>query len=73
MGADAANVVRLTDALLDAGLDEAAIRAVMGENVLRLLAAALPASDFIERGARLVGSGSRAAMPRSRISGDQTS
>ena len=39
---DAAGVVRLTEALLDAGLDEAAIRAVMGENVLRLLADALP-------------------------------
>ena len=39
---DAANTVRLTDALLDVGLDEAAIRAVMGENVLRLLAATLP-------------------------------
>jgi membrane dipeptidase len=39
---DAANVARLTDALLAAGLDEAAIRAVMGENVLRLLATALP-------------------------------
>ena len=39
---DAANVVRLTDALLAGGLDEAAIRAVMGENVLRLLATALP-------------------------------
>jgi membrane dipeptidase len=39
---DAANVVRLTDALLDTGMDEAAIRAVMGENVLRLLATALP-------------------------------
>ena len=33
----------LTDALLDVGLDEAAIRAVMGENVLRVMAAALPA------------------------------
>lgn len=41
---DAANVVRLTDALLEVGLDEAAIRAVMGENVLRLLATALPAA-----------------------------
>ncbi len=40
---DAAHVVRLTDALLAVGLDEAAIRAVMGENVLRLLAATLPA------------------------------
>ena len=39
---DAANVVRLTDALLDVGLDEPAIRAVMGENVLRVLAAGLP-------------------------------
>ncbi len=39
---DAANTVQLTDALLDAGLDAAAIRAVMGENVLRVLAAALP-------------------------------
>ncbi len=41
---DAAHVVRLTDALLDAGLDEATIRAVMGENVLRLLAERLPAA-----------------------------
>ncbi len=41
---DAANIVRLTDALLDAGLDEDAIRAVMGENVLRVLAATLPAT-----------------------------
>lgn len=40
---DAANAVVLTDALLDVGLDEADIRAVMGENVLRVLAAALPA------------------------------
>jgi membrane dipeptidase len=39
---DAANIVQLTDALLDVGLDEAAIRAVMGENVLRVLAATLP-------------------------------
>lgn len=39
---DAANVVRLTDALLAAGLDDDTIRAVMGENVLRLLATALP-------------------------------
>jgi membrane dipeptidase len=40
---DAAGVVRLTEALLEAGLDEASIRAVMGENVLRVLAEALPA------------------------------
>lgn len=39
---DAANVVQLTEALLDVGLDDAAIRAVMGENVLRLLASTLP-------------------------------
>jgi membrane dipeptidase len=39
---DAANTVQLTDALLDVGLEEASIRAVMGENVLRLLAATLP-------------------------------
>ena len=39
---DAANVVRLTDALLAAGLDDAAVRAVMGENVLRVLATVLP-------------------------------
>ena len=39
---DAAHIVRLTDALLDVGMDEFAIRAVMGENVLRLLASALP-------------------------------
>jgi microsomal dipeptidase-like Zn-dependent dipeptidase len=41
---DAANVVRLTAALLDAGLDETAIRAVMGENLLRVVAAGLPQS-----------------------------
>ena len=41
---DAANVVRLTDALLDVGLDEDAIRLVMGENALRLLATSLPPS-----------------------------
>jgi membrane dipeptidase len=39
---DAAGLVHLTAALLDVGLDEAAIRAVMGENVLRLLGEALP-------------------------------
>lgn len=39
---DAANVVRLTDALLEVGLDGPAIRAVMGENVLRVLGEALP-------------------------------
>lgn len=39
---DAAGLVHLTDALLDVGLDEAAIRAVMGENVLRVLGEALP-------------------------------
>jgi membrane dipeptidase len=39
---DASGTIELTDALLAAGLDEAAIRAVMGENVLRVLALALP-------------------------------
>ena len=39
---DAANTAQLTDALLEVGLDEATIRAVMGENVLRVLAATLP-------------------------------
>lgn len=39
---DAANTVRLTDALLEVGLDEEGIRAVMGENVLRVLATTLP-------------------------------
>ncbi len=41
---DAAGTILLTDALLEAGLDEATIRAVMGENVLRFLAGALPAA-----------------------------
>jgi microsomal dipeptidase-like Zn-dependent dipeptidase len=41
---DAARIVCLTDALLEVGLDEAAICAIMGENVLRVLAAALPPS-----------------------------
>ncbi len=40
---DAANVAQLTDALLEVGLDAASVRAVMGENVLRLLGEALPA------------------------------
>lgn len=39
---DAANVVRLTDALLDVGLSEDDIRAVMGENVLRVTREVLP-------------------------------
>lgn len=42
---DAANVVRLTDALLGIGLDEAAVRAIMGENQLRLLAQVLPPAE----------------------------
>lgn len=41
---DAAGLVQLTDALLEVGLDEAAIRAVMGENALRVLGEALPAA-----------------------------
>ena len=40
---DAAGLAHLTDALLEAGLDESAIRLVMGENVLRVLGEALPA------------------------------
>ena len=39
---DAAGLAILTDALLRAGLDEASIRLVMGENVLRVLGEALP-------------------------------
>ena len=39
---DAAGLPTLTEALLDAGLEEATIRAVMGENALRLFAAVLP-------------------------------
>ena len=39
---DAAGLPGLTDALLEAGLDDATIRAVMGENALRLFAASLP-------------------------------
>jgi membrane dipeptidase len=42
---DATGLVQVTDALLALGLDEAAIRLVMGENVLRLLAAILPPAD----------------------------
>ncbi len=40
---DAADVVHLTDALLAAGMAEDDVRAVMGENVLRVLAEVLPA------------------------------
>lgn len=40
---DAAEIIALTDALLDAGLDEATVRAVMGENAIRFFAATLPA------------------------------
>lgn len=39
---DAANLAVLTEQLLRVGLDEAAIRLVMGENVLRVLAQGLP-------------------------------
>jgi len=41
---DAAGLPVLTEQLLRAGLDEAAIRLVMGENVLRLLGEVLPAA-----------------------------
>lgn len=39
---DTSQLVLVTDALLDAGLSEAAIRQIMGGNVLRLLAQTLP-------------------------------
>jgi membrane dipeptidase len=39
---DATGVVQITDALLEAGFTEDEVRAVMGGNVFRLLAAALP-------------------------------
>lgn len=39
---DASELVRITDALLDAGLTEAVIAKVMGENLLRLLSTTLP-------------------------------
>ncbi len=41
---DAGGTVQLVDALLDVGLDQEAVRAVMGENVLRLLGAVLPSA-----------------------------
>ncbi len=42
---DASGLVRLTDALLAAGLGQDEVRAVMGENVLRSLAELLPAGE----------------------------
>jgi microsomal dipeptidase-like Zn-dependent dipeptidase len=39
---DASNLAILTDQLLRVGLDEASIRLVMGENVLRVLGQGLP-------------------------------
>jgi membrane dipeptidase len=41
---DASGLPQLTDALLDAGLDEPTIGAVMGENALRVFGEALPAA-----------------------------
>ena len=41
---DASGMAQLTDALLDAGVAEDAIAAVMGGNALRLLAETLPAT-----------------------------
>jgi membrane dipeptidase len=46
---DAAGLPGLTDALLEAGLDDATIRDVMGENALRLFAASLPAAATVPR------------------------
>ena len=40
---DATGMVRITEALLEAGLDDAAIAKVMGGNALRVLGEALPA------------------------------
>ena len=39
---DTSGVVEVTDAMLSAGFSEAEIRAIMGENVMRFLAANLP-------------------------------
>jgi microsomal dipeptidase-like Zn-dependent dipeptidase len=39
---DASGMAQLTDALLEAGLSEAAIGAVMGGNAMRLLSETLP-------------------------------
>ena len=44
---DATGLVVLTDALIGAGLDDEAIRKVMGGNVHRLFAETLPAGDQI--------------------------
>ncbi len=41
---DASGMAQLTDALLETGLPEDAIAAVMGGNALRLLAETLPAT-----------------------------
>ena len=41
---DASGMVLLTDALLEAGLDDDGIAKVMGGNALRLLAETLPAA-----------------------------
>jgi microsomal dipeptidase-like Zn-dependent dipeptidase len=43
---DAAGTGRLTEALLDVGLDEPAIRAVMGESALRVFAEVLPTGEL---------------------------
>jgi microsomal dipeptidase-like Zn-dependent dipeptidase len=42
VGFDAAHLPVLTQALLDAGLGDASIHRVLGENALRVLAATLP-------------------------------
>ena len=39
---DATDLVRITNALLDAGMSESVVAKVMGENLLRLLGATLP-------------------------------
>ena len=45
---DTAGLPALTDALLEAGLDEATIRAVMGENALRLFSETLPPQERMD-------------------------
>jgi microsomal dipeptidase-like Zn-dependent dipeptidase len=42
VGFDTANLPALTQALFDAGLDERAVRKILGENVLRVLTSTLP-------------------------------
>ena len=58
---DATGLVQLTDALLDAGLDETAVAKVMGGNVRRLLADVLPAAPTPTAGSDQMSGAMRAA------------